>query len=479
MRIKCCGWVLCGALLLCLTACKPASTPADSSTPAISTTTSPSLSTTRSEDALVSDETNATSAVTGGLGTTDTTTDISVPGESISMPSGTVDGTALSSSPSDSTAVSTSDPAGHTTGTANSTGTSTAAVTPPTQGTPVTGTIQPLDPAAYYGLCWLKTQPNSDTLVAAYHRMVEGVKNMKIAVSLRDAAHPITVEELAVVYQCYRRDYPQHFWLGNGYSISYTSQNDKQIVLEWLPKTENNEAYLITTAEKNTAQAKWDRAVKEALNGVTASMTAYERELKIHDNLIARCAYDETQESAYCHSAYGALVEGKAVCEGYSRAFQYLLYQVGIPCLIAEGQSHGQGHAWNMAQIDGSWYHVDVTWDDPLSDTPSLYHGYLNLNDGWIREDHTVEQKGYPLPAATAIAANYHVKNDTVVSGFSVEDAAARLKKQAAVQLYVTGDVQAYIQDFFDHFNEIVRLSGRSGVLQIDSSGREVQIRVQ
>ena len=71
-------------------------------------------------------------------------------------------------------------------------------------------------------------------------------------------------------------------------------------------------------------------------------------------------------ETAY--TAYGALVEGKAVCQGYAALFYLMCRYAGLPVVVLTGQAVGsmgyENHAWNMIQLDGKWYQVDATWDE-------------------------------------------------------------------------------------------------------------------
>ncbi len=63
------------------------------------------------------------------------------------------------------------------------------------------------------------------------------------------------------------------------------------------------------------------------------------------------------------YTSYGAFVNHNVVCQGYALAFKVLMDRAGIPCCYVK--SDAMNHAWNMVQLDGNWYHVDVTWDDP------------------------------------------------------------------------------------------------------------------
>lgn len=139
----------------------------------------------------------------------------------------------------------------------------------------------------------------------------------------------------------------------------------------------------IMTAEMNKVA---DSIVKE-----TDGMSDFEKELYIHDRLVSDCTYSETKNSS---TAYGCLVENKAVCSGYSRAAMLLLLKSGIDSMVVAGTgvtpSEGEiSHMWNIVWLDNESYHLDVTWDDPVSDSGDvLSHLYFNLKDNEISSDH-------------------------------------------------------------------------------------------
>lgn len=91
---------------------------------------------------------------------------------------------------------------------------------------------------------------------------------------------------------------------------------------------------------------------------IRPNMSDYQKALALHNWLTMNANYDYTYSN---YTASGVLLKGKGVCQSYALAYQLLLDEVGIPnCL-----EHGENHVWNMIKLDGEWYHVDVTWDDP------------------------------------------------------------------------------------------------------------------
>lgn len=97
----------------------------------------------------------------------------------------------------------------------------------------------------------------------------------------------------------------------------------------------------------------------------------YNQIKQVHNYLIDNINYDSENTSELSHGIYGALVNDLAVCDGYSKAFKYILDNIGISCIevcgVAENSSGTrESHAWNDVVINGKWYAVDVTWDDPI-----------------------------------------------------------------------------------------------------------------
>lgn len=158
-----------------------------------------------------------------------------------------------------------------------------------------------------------------------------------------------------------------------------------------------------------------ERIVKAAVN-----LPDFEKLKYFHDEIILRCNYDETAEDKY--SAYGCLIEGKAVCEGYAKAFKFLCDKAGIPCIDVIGTVNDNGviesHMWNMVKINQEWYHIDVTWDDPAGNVGSdfLKYDYFNINDAEILKDHTFCTNTYmQYPASVANEENYFIKKGLYV----------------------------------------------------------------
>ncbi|SHF29412.1 S-layer homology domain-containing protein [Caldanaerobius fijiensis DSM 17918] len=140
---------------------------------------------------------------------------------------------------------------------------------------------------------------------------------------------------------------------------------------------------------------------------IKPGMTDYEKELAIHDYIVTHTKYDYDNflkdtipEESY--TAYGVLINGVGVCQGYASAMHMLLMLAGIDNVIVTGtaknDSFSGGHAWNIVKIGGKYYHVDATWDDPvvIGGSELLSHKYFNLSDTEMSKDHDWDKSLYP-----------------------------------------------------------------------------------
>lgn len=135
----------------------------------------------------------------------------------------------------------------------------------------------------------------------------------------------------------------------------------------------------------------------------------FDTALWLHDWLTMNARYDY---SYTYYSADGVLLRGTGVCDSYSKAYVYLLEAANIP--VDRVSSSAMGHAWNIAQLDGQWYQIDATWDDPNNSSGPVSgyenHFYFALPDAIMSGDHTYS---CPTPC-TAYADNYFIHTGLV-----------------------------------------------------------------
>lgn len=166
-------------------------------------------------------------------------------------------------------------------------------------------------------------------------------------------------------------------------------------------------------SDKEAAILEQCRAVLGEL--ITEDMTDFQKELAVHDWIVEHGSYDQTVHSNAGHSGrtgyrdpYGILVGGYGNCLGYSTTFQLLMDLCDVECITVVGAAFDslEDHAWNMVKLDGEWYCVDVTWDDPTmgnGNTNSVVrHRYFNVTSQHMRDtDHQWDYLYVPEATAT------------------------------------------------------------------------------
>ncbi len=148
--------------------------------------------------------------------------------------------------------------------------------------------------------------------------------------------------------------------------------------------------YKYSIREVNIMLRQTEEEAKKILALTDESMSDYEKLKIFHDYLVRNV--ESSVDSEHADSLYGALVEGRALCEGYAKAFSYLCNLAGIDNMIVTGFTEID-HMWNMVKLDGKWYHVDIGWDKPtealLERCPDMVlYQYFLASDSVIQNDH-------------------------------------------------------------------------------------------
>lgn len=161
------------------------------------------------------------------------------------------------------------------------------------------------------------------------------------------------MEVMRKAYTAVCADYGGLFWV-NGYVFTKYTREGETVGLEFAPN------YTMTEEERQQIQKKIDSVVEEWLGGVSITDTDYDKVKYIYDLLSTRVEYVEGAENS--QNIISVFLDGKTVCQGYACAAQYLMKQLGIPCVIVAGTALGDAHAWNLFQMNGAYYYMDVTW---------------------------------------------------------------------------------------------------------------------
>ena len=210
-----------------------------------------------------------------------------------------------------------------------------------------------------------------------YYAMKEGLLKMQESFPV----WKLTNRELSDIYFMVRMDCPEIFY---SVKFSYRYYPDSTAV-ELVPE------YLFTKDKiKEHRQAMESRVKKLARQA--ESLDEKGKQLFIHDFIVKNVKYDKLKKE-YSHEIIGALGNGVAVCEGIAKAVKILCDALGIWCIVALSEANPDKgikyrHAWNVVRINGSYYHMDATFDNTLSKDEVIRYDYMNLSDKQIFRDH-------------------------------------------------------------------------------------------
>ena len=140
-----------------------------------------------------------------------------------------------------------------------------------------------------------------------------------------------------------------------------------------LANEENSTYYAEGISSKSDLiyKEEYAKKIRDKIVNNLKGYSNYEQIKYVHNWLIDNLEYDTTYKQTDIHNVYGALVNRKVVCEGYARAFKYILDGLDIENILVSGTATNsnnstESHAWNYVKLDGKWYAIDVTWDDPI-----------------------------------------------------------------------------------------------------------------
>jgi len=204
-----------------------------------------------------------------------------------------------------------------------------------------------------------------------------------------------------------RRDIPEVFWLSfRPYSIEWSGfmeTREGTLTVSFIYRHTREEISRLNAQMQNVIYSLVSAAPNDPLEAVTF----------FHDWIINNTAYAQYLPDGnpigneHGFNIDGVFLRGSAVCEGYSKAFKLLLDKAGVPNVIVFGEAGGENHSWNYVKLDGQWYLVDVTWNDPIGEEDVLLHTFFllgneSLVDGVpVSEIFSPDDADYPVLSRT------------------------------------------------------------------------------
>lgn len=252
----------------------------------------------------------------------------------------------------------------------------------------------------------------------------------------------LSEEQLDNVFMAILYDNPDLFFLGRKCSVTSGFMTDYFSV-----------DYIMDKQEYRKQEKELERVKREIVAGLSDSEDEWQLEKEIHDYIVDNCDYKIVEKDYSYSSAYGALVNKTAACEGYSKAAKLLLDEVkienGIVCGVATSQKNEtSSHMWNAVKINGKFYHLDCTWDDPVNDNGAKMrmYSYFNVSDEMISASHKDFSFDYKCYSDEE---NYYIKNGMYFTQFGKNE--KKLIKEKMIECVENGE--KYVQMRFSSKN--------------------------
>ncbi|MEG0026274.1 MAG: hypothetical protein RR847_03490 [Bacilli bacterium] len=177
----------------------------------------------------------------------------------------------------------------------------------------------------------------------------------------------------------------------NNFVHPFNSYSKLSINFDHFGKVRVNIKRLYSEAEIKAINNKIDEIVKNYIND---NMSVKDKIKIFHDHIINNSLYDSEKAEAITHGhplpttyesqkAYGPLLQGMAICSGYSDSMAIFLDRLGIP----NYKISSSNHIWNLVFIDNAWYHIDLTWDDPVTSD----HSNIIIYDFFLINTNTLQ----------------------------------------------------------------------------------------
>ena len=305
-----------------------------------------------------------------------------------------------------------------------------------------------------------------------YRQMLSGIQNRENEFYLTSADETM----ISKVYHALLKDHPELFWVHNREEV-YTTSYKGADYCRFSP------GYTYTDQEVAEITDAIQTAVNEVNAEITQETSAYDKVRTIYTYLIDHAEYEASEDD---QNIAGIFWKKKAVCAGYARAMQYLLEKFGVPCIYVEGSAKDseEGHAWNIVEIDGKQYYVDVTnGDQPsfleggavsLEEHKTVIYDYLCPFPQEYEQVYTASEE-FPVPACTATDLNFYVLNQACFDTYDTQQiydfCCMRLDNGAAVVRFKFTSQEAfdsacqqwiqdgYIQNLAGYYLEMYGLS--------------------
>lgn len=255
------------------------------------------------------------------------------------------------------------------------------------------------------------------------------------------------------------QDRPDIFWFNGKCTITSSANIIVKISFSYIYSTE----YIKKTIDQ-ICSSKFYNTVNTLIQN---KANDFEKALCAYEYLIKNTEYDEAAAHSeadcynYAHGIAGVMLKGKAVCSGYAKTFQYLMSKHNVVCTLVTGETSKERHAWNLINLYGNYYYIDVTWGDPVfSNREKKNSDYISYDYFCITTDELMKSHrpkfDDQMPKCVANKYNYYHYYGLIDDTYSIKNIATHivsakrnLKTEAVVKYTRQAEFQRAITQLF------------------------------
>lgn len=276
-----------------------------------------------------------------------------------------------------------------------------------------------------------------------YRTVSDGIKEFKPYVEFKN----ILDVNLMRIFRAIEYDHPELFYWNGQRIRTKTKGISKAVKLDYYWKQEEVKKFL--------------PKIKQGIDSILSKSkgcdsSEYERFKSIYECMVRNISYDferakskNSEDVAYAHTILGVFAKQKAVCDGISKAFKYVLERAGVDSIVVFGKMglNGEPHAWNIVWIKDEPCHVDLTWAVENSNTRRINHDYVGLTDAQIKRDHSIDDV-LKVPKCDNEELDFYVRNKSAIkSQEELKDYLQKHAKEKPFEINVRLDFKCDIEE--------------------------------
>lgn len=207
--------------------------------------------------------------------------------------------------------------------------------------------------------------------IPAQQAIYDGLNNCQQSIDV--SAYHLDRETLRTYMQDILNTSPELFYVEGAYNYYMSNGNITTV----------EPSYKVSGSTLVSQKAEFAREMNHILDKVDTAWSDLEKILFLHDYIAQNYEYDNAYQ---IYDAYQFFTQKKGVCQAYTLVYCGLLQRVGIDVSVAS--SNSMNHIWNVVKLNGKWYHIDITWDDPTNNDMFglAQHNHLLLSDHGMQE---------------------------------------------------------------------------------------------